>query len=68
MLEACDLCGSSVIEKLLRCSDEAAVVHRECEKGHKQHRIIGRLVGQRVDSRVEPPSSGFVMIEPCDCN
>ena len=34
----------------------------------KQYRITGRLVGQRIDPGVEPPSSSFVMIKPCDCN
>lgn len=68
MRDVCHLCGGSVIKRLLHCSDGAAVMHRECENGHKQHRVTGRTVGQAMESRGEPGSRAFVMIEPCDCN
>jgi len=68
MREVCDLCGGSVIKRLLRCSDGAAVVHRECERGHKQHRVTGGARGQTMETLDEPASTHIVMIEPCDCN
>ncbi len=68
MLDVCDQCGSGVCKKLLRCSDGAAVFHRECERGHKQHRVTGGAREQTMETLDEPASTHFVLIEPCDCN
>ena len=56
------------MKRLLRCSDGAAIVHWECERGHKQHRVTGGAREPTMECVDEPPSTHFVMIEPCDCN
>lgn len=60
MRDVCDLCEGSVIRRLLRCCDGAAVVHQKCERGHKQHRVTGAAGEQTMESLDEPPSSHFV--------
>jgi hypothetical protein len=66
MLDVCDKCGSSVTKRLLRCSDEISVFHRECANGHKLHRTTGKEGQQRSDSY--RASTSFVIIEACDCS
>jgi hypothetical protein len=66
MPDVCDQCGSGVSKKLLRCSDGTAVFHRECAKGHKQHRISGKSEQPAADR--EQASGFFVIVESCDCN
>jgi hypothetical protein len=68
MREVCELCRGTVIKRLLHRSDGAAVVHRECERGHKQHRVTGAARGQTMETLDELPSTHFVMIGACDCN
>jgi len=67
MRDVCNQCGGTVTNRLLHRNDFAAVVHRECGNGHKQHTITGHVEKQSGDSREEQPSPHFVMIEPCDC-
>jgi hypothetical protein len=64
MPEICEECGSGVIKKLLQRSDGTAVLHRECAKGHKHHRITADVL--RPNEPQEAATS-FVMIEACDC-
>ena len=66
MLDVCDQCGSSVIKKLLHCSDGTAVFHRECANGHKLHRTTGNAEPQTME--LYNTSTSFVIIEACDCN
>lgn len=65
MLEVCDKCGSSVSKRLLRCSDQTAVFHRECVNGHKLHKTTGKEDQQTADSHA---TTSYVMIEACDCH
>ena len=66
MLNICNQCGKGVSKKLLRCSDGAAVFHRECSNGHKLHRTTGNAEQQSTDQYGTLTS--FVIIEACDCN
>lgn len=68
MLDVCDECGISVSKRLLHCRDDAAVYHRECVNGHKQHRVIRRPREQTDDAEAGEPSPAFVIVESCDCN
>ena len=65
MPEICEQCGSGVIKKLLQRSDGTAVLHRECAKGHKHHRITGEDGGEARESH--DAATSFVLIEACDC-
>jgi len=67
MRDVCNQCGGAVTNRLLQCSDRAALVYRECRNGHKQHRITGHAEKQSGDSGEEQRSPHFVTIEPCDC-
>lgn len=44
MRDVCYLCGGGVVKTLLHCSNGTAVFHRECDNGHKLHRITGPAV------------------------
>jgi hypothetical protein len=67
MRDVCNQCGGTVTNRLLHCSDRAAVVHRECVNGHKQHRVTGQAEKGSIDSGSKPQFPVFVMVEPCDC-
>jgi len=62
----CDQCGGRVIQRLLQCSNGAAVFHRECANGHKLHRTIAKEDQQTAD--LYRASTSYVIIEACDCN
>jgi hypothetical protein len=66
MLDVCEQCGSSVSKKLLRCSNEIAVFHRECVNGHKLHRTTGKE-NQPTEDAYQAATS-YVIVEACDCN
>jgi hypothetical protein len=65
MLDVCDKCGSSVSKRLLGCSNEIAVFHRECANGHKLHRTTGKEDHTSDSYRA---STSYVIIEACDCS
>ena len=67
MRDVCNQCGGTVTNRLLHCSDRAAVFHRECVNGHKQHRVTGHTEEGVIDSQPRPQYLTFVMVEPCDC-
>ena len=67
MRDVCNQCGGTVTNRLLQRSDRAAVVHRECANGHKQHRVTGEVARQSGDPP-EEQSAHFVVVEPCDCD
>jgi hypothetical protein len=64
MQDICGQCGSSVSKKLLHRSDQTAVLHSECIKGHKLHRTIGTEERSTGDPQ---PSASYVSVEACDC-
>jgi hypothetical protein len=66
MSDVCGLCRGSVGKTLLRCSAGTAAVHRECVNGHTQHRVLDLELRNR-DSKDKASATGFVAIEPCNC-
>ena len=66
MRDVCNQCGGTVTNRLLQRSDRAAVVHRECRNGHKQHRVTGD-VAKQPGNPADAQSAHFVAVEPCDC-
>jgi hypothetical protein len=67
MSDTCELCGCSVIKKLLHRSAGTAVVHRECTNGHRQHRVTSNAKPQSECPENRVTTTPFVAIEPCDC-
>ena len=70
MSELCNVCGESVVKRLLHRSDAAAVFHRECANGHRQHRVTGRAASatEAGSFREQAASGDYIVIEPCDCD